>query len=83
MVLVYVENAHNLPMYQYVLSYNGTDLLELKNTLRNNLDLGPKICVEVYDRRLGMMHRKLLNTLPENQTTVYVILKVEGCDASN
>ncbi len=83
MVFVYVENAHNLSLYTPVLTYYGANLDELKTKLRTALSLPPRIRVEVYDRRLGAMQRKLLKALPQNLTDVYVLLKVEDEDAGN
>jgi hypothetical protein len=83
MVFVYLDNAHNVSIYHPVMTYNGVAMDELKQALRDRLGIPDKVVIEVYDRRVGGVHRKLLSALPQDCTDVYVLLKVEGSNAGN
>jgi hypothetical protein len=77
MVFVYLDNAHNVSLYHPAMTYNGSNIEDLKIELRDRLGIPNKVRIEVYDRRIGGFNRKRLNDLPQNCTDVYVLLKVE------
>lgn len=83
MVFIYLDNAHNVSIYRPVMTFNGAKLDDLKQELRDRLGIPEKVNIEVYNRRLGGFNRKLLSSLPQDCTDVYVLLKVEGCNAGN
>ena len=80
MVAVYLENAHDISSYSPYFYYNGTDIADLCDEVRDRLGVphGVKVRVEIYDKRIGSFHRKLLKTLPQSVENVYVMLKVEN-----
>jgi hypothetical protein len=83
MVYVYIDNAHNVSLYHPVMTFNGGNLDELKRELRDRMGIPDKVMLDVYNRRIGGLGRKLLSTLPQDLTDVYVLLKVEGNNAGN
>jgi hypothetical protein len=80
MVAVFLENAHDISSYSPFFHYNGTDLSDLCEEVRDRLGIpkGARIRVDIYDKRLGIFHRKLLKSFPQDAENVYVVLKVEN-----
>ena len=80
MVAVYLENAHDSSSYSPYFYYNGTDVPDLCDEVRDRLGVphGVKVRVEVYDKRVGSFRRKQLKVLSQDVENVYVVLKVEN-----
>jgi hypothetical protein len=79
MVAVYLENAHDICSYSPFFHYSGTDLADLCDEVRDRLAIpsGVKVRMDVYDKRVGIFHRKRLTVLSQEAENVYVVLKVE------
>jgi hypothetical protein len=79
MVAVYLENAHDISSYSPFFHYNGTDLADLCDEVRDRLAIpsGVKVRMDVYDKRVGTFYRKRLTALTNTMENVYVVLKVE------
>ena len=80
MVAVYLENAHDISSYSPYFHFNGTDIADLCDEVRDRLGIssGVKVGVIIYDKRIGTFHRKQLKVLPQGIENVYVALKVEN-----